>query len=58
MEMYGGGKETLYVPTKHVYMKIPEQEDGNDFNKQTKLCGSEHDICNLLYSNKICIPET
>lgn len=59
-EMYGGGEETLYVPTKHVavYMKIPDQEDGNYFNQQTKLSRSEHEICNLLYSNKIRIPET
>lgn len=29
----------LYVPTKHVdvYMKIPDQEEGNDFNQQTKI---------------------
>lgn len=50
----------LYVPTKHadVYMKIPHKEEGNDFNQQTKIQNIIHLCCNLLYSNKIRIPET
>lgn len=55
----------LYVPTKHVdvYMKIPDHEEGNDFNQPTKVqtvWGNEHEIWIVIYCTviKTCIPKT
>lgn len=58
VELYGGGKEVLYVTTKHadVYMKIPEWRAGIILTNRPRYRPSFD--CNLLYSNKICIPET
>ena len=46
----------LHVPTKplDVYMTVPDHEEGNDFNRQTKVqTGNEHVIWIVIYCTVI-----
>lgn len=45
----------LYVPTNHgdVYMKIPDYEEGNDFNQQTKVQTVGMNMKSVIYCTVI-----